>query len=99
MDPIRPMRPLKPLPGMSVLRWWPDELGEAASSGSSTELRYAYFARACRLLIERQGHLTTYDTGEHQFRGALQAQGADRKLAFMSQHGSVPLDSLKIISP
>jgi hypothetical protein len=99
MDQIRPMRPHRALPNMSAPHWWPDELGDAASSGSSGELRYAYFARACRLLIERQGRLTTYDTGEHQFRGALQAQGAERKLSFISQHGSVTLDSLKIISP
>ena len=72
-------------------------MGEAASSGSSDGLRYAYFPRAHRLLLERHGELTVYDTGPHQFRGALRAHGSDGMLCFTSQHGSVILDLLKII--
>jgi hypothetical protein len=98
MDSLNPMRPLKPLSGMSARRWWPNEMGEAASSGSSGGLRYAYFAQACRLLIEQQDQLTLYDMGEHHFRGVLQTHGADGALSFMSARGRIALGSLKIVS-
>lgn len=93
------MEPMKPMKGFSISRWWPPELGEASSSGSSSDMRYAYFSQARRLLIEQQGQLTTYDTGAYQFRGALQPSGAERKLSFVSQRGLVALDSLKVVSP
>jgi hypothetical protein len=83
---------------MSAIHWWPANMGEAASSGSSSGLRYAYFAQACRLLIERQGQVTLYETGDHHFRGVLQANGEDGALSFMSQRGRVTLGSLKIAS-
>jgi hypothetical protein len=91
------LRPLKPVSDSKATRWWPDEMGEAASSGCSDGWRYAYFPRAHRLLLERHGELTTYDTGLHQFRGALKAHGAGGMLSFTSQRGSVTLDELKII--
>jgi hypothetical protein len=99
MDPMKSMKPLSPLPGFSIRHWWPPEFGEASSSGSSSELRYAYFSRAQRLLVEQQGTLTTYDTGAYQFRGALQNSGSERKLSFVSQHGLVALDTLKVVAP
>jgi hypothetical protein len=92
------MRPAKPSPDIGATLWWPKQMGEAASSGSSSGLRYAYFAQACRLLIEQQGQLTLYDTGEHHFRGVLQAHSVDGTLSFMSQRGRITLGSLKIIS-
>jgi hypothetical protein len=91
------LRPLKPSLDSKASRWWPDQMGEAASSGSSDELRYAYFPRAHRLLLERHGELTIYDTGLHQFRGALRPHGSDGMLSFTSQNGRVTLDLLKII--
>jgi hypothetical protein len=72
-------------------------MGEAASSGSSESLRYAYFAQACRLLINRQDQITLYDLGEDQFRGVLLADGDDGALSFMSQRGRVTLGSLRIV--
>jgi hypothetical protein len=99
MDPMKPMKPLSALPGFTIRHWWPPEFGEASSSGSSSELRYAYFSRDQRLLIEQQGMLTTYDTGAYQFRGALQNSGSERKLSFVSQHGLVALASLKVVAP
>jgi hypothetical protein len=99
METMKPMKPLSPVPGFSIQRWWPPELGDASSSGSSSELRYAYFSRAQRLLIEQQGLLTIYDTGAYQFRGALQTSGSERKLSFVSQHGLVALDTLKVVAP
>jgi hypothetical protein len=99
MQPMKPMNSQSALSGLRFQHWWPPELGDASSSGSSSELRYAYFSRARRLLIEQQGTLTTYDTGAYQFRGALQASGSERKLSFVSQHGLVALDTLKVVAP
>jgi hypothetical protein len=98
MEPMKPMKPLEPMKGFSINRWWPKELGEASSSGSSSDMRYAYFSRASRLLIEQKGRLTTYDTGAYAFRGALQVGGTERKLSFVSQFGIVELDSLAVIA-
>jgi hypothetical protein len=98
MEAPRHIRSVKSMAGLSVTLWWPKQMGEAASSGSSGGLRYAYFAPACRLLIEQQGQLTLYDTGAHHFRGVLQADGADGTLSFASQGGRVTLGSLKILS-
>jgi hypothetical protein len=99
MDPMKPTKPPSAPTGFGIRHWWPPELGDASSSGSSSELRYAYFSRAQRLLIEQQGMLTTYDTGAYQFRGALQNSGSERKLSFVSQHGLVALDTLKVVAP
>jgi hypothetical protein len=97
MEPMKPMKPPAALSGFGIQHWWPPELGDASSSGSSSELRYAYFSQAQRLLIEQQGLLTTYDTGAYQFRGALQPRGSERKLFFVSQRGLVALDTLKVV--
>jgi hypothetical protein len=99
METSRYPQPARPFSGLGVKNWWPSEMGEAASSGSSVGLRYAYFAHACRLLIDRQDEFTLYDTGEHHFRGVLLADGVEGALSFMSQRGRVPLESLKIVSP
>ena len=71
MDPLKPMRPIQPLSDLSATRRWPVEMGEAVSSGSSGDLRYAYFPQARRLPIEQQGRLTLYDTGDINFVGCL----------------------------
>ncbi len=99
MQPIKPAKSLEAMKGFSITHWWPTEFGEASSSGSSSEYRYAYFAQARRLLIEQQGRLTTYDTASYAFRGALQVGGLERKLCFVSQYGMVPLDSLTVVAP
>jgi hypothetical protein len=72
-------------------------MGEAASSGSSEGLRYAYFAQAGRLLIDRQDQLTLYDMGNDHFRGVLLADGVEGALSFMSQRGRVTVGSLRIV--
>lgn len=89
MEPMKPMRPLEPL---KTTPWWPEEWGTPASSGSAGEVRYAYFPDRRRLIIDRAGKRTTFDTAEHQIRGVLQT-GAE-PLSFLSQHGRVDVDSL-----
>jgi hypothetical protein len=77
-------------------RWWPVDFGTPSTSSSSDGLRYAFFPLLRRLVIEWQGALTVYDTGEYQFRGVLHGLGA--KPSFMSQRGRVNLDDMPVIS-
>jgi hypothetical protein len=77
--------------------WWPVEFGTPASSGSGESLRYAYFPLVCRLIIERGGNLTIYDTGDYQFRGAIQSSIRDPKLSFASQRGRISMDELSVV--
>jgi hypothetical protein len=71
------LKPMRPSTTTIRLEWWPIAMGEAASSGSSGDLRYACVPQARRLPIEQQGRLTLYDTGDHQFCGVLEGHGAD----------------------
>jgi hypothetical protein len=87
MKPLEPMRVEPP--------WWPAELGDPSSSGAADEVRYAYFPEKHRLLIERAGKRTIFDTADHQFRGVLQSSSGASSLSFLSQHGRVDIDSLK----
>ncbi len=75
-------------------RWWPEELGQPATSGAQNGMRYAFFPERRRLLVERDGTRTTYDTGDHRIGGVSQQDGGARSLAFTSQHGPVRLEDL-----
>jgi hypothetical protein len=96
MEPMKPMAPMKPMEPMSGgEKWWPDDLGQPSTSGSQNGMRYAFFPEKQRLLIERDGKLTTYDSGDHQIGGVSQQGGGASSLTFTSQKGSVDLSQLK----
>jgi hypothetical protein len=95
MKPMAPMEPMKPISGGE--KWWPADLGQPSSSGSQNAVRYAFFPEKRRLLIERDGNLTTYDAGDHRISGVSQHQSHGHSLAFTSQHGPVNLGELKQI--
>jgi hypothetical protein len=78
--------------------WWPAELGFPNGTGSQNNIRYAYFATARRLAVEINGHVTVYDTLDHQIGGVSQQQGAGASLTFTSQYGTVPVASLPVVS-
>lgn len=78
--------------------WWPGGLGQPSSSGSQNDLRYAVFAQACRLAVERRGRVTLYDTADHMIGGVSQQQGGEASLTFTSQHGPVRAADLEIVS-
>ena len=78
--------------------WWPPELGSPASSGAQNGIRYAWFPSSRRLAIDSNGHLTLYDTLDHQIGGVSQQQGGNTSLTFSSQYGTVSLESLPLIS-
>jgi hypothetical protein len=90
MEPMKPMDPMKPMSGAE--KWWPDDLGDPSSTGSQNGMRYAFFPKAHRLLIEKDGKLSTYDSGAHQISGVQQSGDLP---TFTSQNGAVRLDDLK----
>jgi hypothetical protein len=92
---MKPMEPMKPMSGGQ--KWWPEDLGQPSTSGSQNEMRYAFFSEKRRLLIERNGKLTTYDTGEHHISGVSQQNAQGNSLAFSDQNGSVKLEDLQQI--
>ncbi len=100
MEPLKPMAPMEPMTPMAPIdfgpAWWPEALGQPASSGAQDGLRYAFFPKARRLLVEQEGRVTTYDSGDHRIGGVSQ-QSAERSPAFTSQHGAVDLRELPVV--
>ena len=62
-------------PGRASGQWWPPELGFPNGSGAQNQVRYAYFSPARRLAVELNGHVTVYDTRDHQIGGVSSAAG------------------------
>lgn len=65
-------------------------VAEFSDSGGSREQR--------RLIIDREGVLATYETGDHDIGGVSQADGASRSVEFSSQHGPVKCSELEVVS-
>ncbi|MEP7102330.1 MAG: hypothetical protein ABI781_17605 [Burkholderiales bacterium] len=76
--------------------WWPGGMGHPNSAGSQNGMRYAYFARARRLAIERGGVVTLYDTLDHELTGVLPAQNSSGSLRFNSPGGLVEVANLPV---
>ncbi len=82
--------------GMSG-NWWPPEFGMPSSTGGQNDIRYAVFPATRRLVIDRNGHITVYDSLNHQISGVSQQQGSGSSLLFTSQYGYVRVDDLPTI--
>ncbi len=78
--------------------WWGPDLRFPSSTGSQNHVRYAYFAQARRLAIELNGHVTVYDTLDHQIGGFSQQQSGTGSMIFSSQYGMVDVASLPVVS-
>lgn len=87
-----------PPPAGSPGNWWPAGLQFPSSTGSQNNVRYAYFATIRRLAIEVNGHVTLYDTLDHQIGGFSQQQSVGGSITFTSQYGLVDVKTLPIIS-
>jgi hypothetical protein len=85
-------------PGRPSGQWWPAELGSPNGSGAQNQVRYAYFNASHRLAVELNGHVTVYDTLDHQIGGVSQQQGSGGSLTFTSQYGIVSVATLPIVS-
>ena len=92
---MRPMAPMQPMEWANE-PWWPDDLGPPSSSGEQNSIRYAFFPRARRLLIQENGATTTYNSGDHQISGVSQQNsGGSRSVTFTTQSGQVKLEELQ----
>jgi len=87
-----------PPPAGSSGNWWPAGLQFPNSTGSQNNVRYAYFATIRRLAIETNGHVTLYDTLDHQIGGFSQQQSVGGSITFTSQFGLVDVSTLPVIS-
>jgi len=96
--PIGPVSLFVPPPAGSSGDWWPAGLQFPNSTGAQNNVRYAYFATIRRLAIEANGHVTLYDTLDHQIGGFSQQQSVGGSITFTSQYGLVDVNSLPIIS-
>jgi hypothetical protein len=75
--------------------WWPAELGTPSAVGGQNSFRYAVFPDRRRLLIDEDGDISIYDTGEHQISGISQTQAGTGSIHFSSSAGSVSLSELR----
>jgi len=87
-----------PQGGIVGSHWWPGDLGSPSSSGSQNNIRYAFFPQAQRLVVERNGQVSVFDTLDHRIGGVSQQQGGDTSLTFSSQYGTVSTLSLPLVS-
>jgi Short C-terminal domain len=85
-------------PARASGQWWPAELRFPSGSGSQNQVRYAYFNPAHRLAVELNGHVTVYDSLDHQIGGVSQQQGSAGSLTFTSQHGTLSISNLPVVS-
>lgn len=97
MKPMEPMKPMQPMKPIASDPWWPSDLGEPSSTGAQNDMRYAFFPDKHRLLIERDGRRTLYDSADHKISGVAQQGGGERSVTFSSQHGPVKLGDLKAV--
>ena len=85
-------------PGQASGQWWPAELGFPNGTGAQNQIRYAYFNQKRRLAVELNGHVTIYDIRDHQISGVSQQQGRGGSLTLTSQHGTVSVSTLPVVS-
>lgn len=92
------MQVFMPLPkgSKSHNQWWPGNLGQPFSSGAQNSTRYAIFPN--RLAVEVNGNVTVYDTLDNNIGGISQQQGGNASLTFSSQYGTIPVNTLPIVS-
>jgi len=96
--PVGPVSLFVPPPAGSSGNWWPAGLQFPNSTGAQNNVRYAYFATIHRLAIDANGHVTLYDTLDHQIGGFSQQQSVGGSITFTSQFGLVDVSTLPIIS-
>lgn len=75
--------------------WWPAALGHPASSGAQDGVRYAYFPRHDRLLVQLAGRIDAFDTAGRPITGVSQRQGPGKDLCFTGPAGEVALHELR----
>ena len=83
----------------SLVGWWPPSFGTPSAAGSQNAMRYAFFPAVERLVIDDNGAVSIYDTGEHYLTGVSQQQSSSQTLNFSSTDGRpIPLSNFKRLS-
>ena len=100
MEPMKPMKPMKALEPVrkgsdAAKTWWPHELGTPSVSGSSNDLRYAYFADKHRLAVDDGQQVNVYDTGPKAINAFSSSDG--KTLMFDTENGPRKLALLKSV--
>ena len=96
--PTSPVSLFVPPPAGSSGNWWPAGLQFPTSTGAQNNMRYAYFASIKRLAIDVNGHVSLYDTLDHQISGFSQQQSGGSSVTFTSQYGLIDINTLPLIS-
>jgi hypothetical protein len=78
----------------STSHWWPANFGVPSTVGSQNAMRYAFFPSSKRLVIDDNGEMTTYDTGDHVIVGVGQQQRQAQSIVFSTVKGMLDLGSL-----
>jgi hypothetical protein len=67
--------------------WWPPGFGTPSAAGGQNAMRYAFFPAVHRLVIDENGVVSIYDTGEHYLTGVSQQQSSSQSLSFSDTDG------------
>ena len=85
--------------GANSVSWWPPEFGTPSAAGSQNAMRYAFFPATQRLVVDDNGTVSIYDTGDCYLTGVSQQQSSTQTLSFSSTDGlPVPLSKFKRLS-
>ena len=95
MEPLRPMKPMSPL--APAERWWSEELGTPSSSGAQDGKRYAFFADKKLLIVETEGKLQRFRTGEHRITGISQSSGSGTP-TFTTERGPISTEKFESVA-
>ncbi len=71
----------------SPVGWWPAGFGTPSAAGSQNAMRYAFFPAVQRLVIDDNGAVSIYDTGDTYLMGTAQQQSGSQLLEFTSTEG------------
>jgi len=77
--------------------WWPASFGSPAVSGDKFGMRFAFFPRAKRLLVQQGGRIDAHDTSDDQITGVAEMTGGTSDLGFNTNRGAVKLDEWKCV--
>jgi hypothetical protein len=78
--------------------WWPDSLGKPSSTGGQNDFRYAIFPAQRRLITDLEGQITLYDTLDYKIGGVSQQQGATKSFTLSTDHGTIALTCLPVVT-
>jgi len=85
---------LKKTDERSTRHWWPPNFGVPSTVGSQNAMRYAFFPSSKRLVIDNNGKMSVYDTGDQVIVGVSQQQSHAQSIVFSTVKGTLDLGAL-----